>query len=66
MSALIRIGLRYLAAVLVARGLLLESDANMLANDPEMAAMIEAAIGAAIGAITEGWYMLARKYGWNK
>ena len=66
MSPLVRIALRYIAAVLIARGFLNEGDGNMLANDPELAAMIEVAVGAAIGAVTELWYTIARRFGWER
>lgn len=66
MSVFIRIFLRYLAGVLVARGLLMESDGNMLAGDPELAALLEMGIGMALGAISEAWYVLARRFGWSK
>lgn len=65
MGAIIRIGLRYGAGFLVARGLLGESDGNMLASDPEVAALIETGIGLALGAASEAWYWLAKKFGWS-
>lgn len=66
MSVFIRIALRYGAGILVTRGLLGESDGNMLASDPQVAAALEVAAGAVLGAISEGWYMLARRLGWAK
>jgi len=65
MSAIIRIVLRYGAGFLVARGLLGESDGNMLASDPEVAALIETGIGLALGAASEAWYYLAKRFGWG-
>jgi len=65
MGAIIRIGLRYGAGFLVARGLLGESDGNMLASDPEVAALIETGIGLALGAASEAWYYLAKRFWWN-
>jgi hypothetical protein len=66
MSAFVRIALRYLAAYLVARGLLTEGDGSMLSSDPDLAMLLETGVGFASGAIAEGWYMLARKFGWAK
>lgn len=66
MSVFVRILLRYLAGMLVARGLLMESDGNMLASDPEVASFLEMAAGAALGTLSEGWYMLAKKFGWKQ
>lgn len=65
MAPIIRIVLRYGAGFLVARGLLGESDGNMLAADPEVAAAIETGVGLAIGAVSEGWYWLAKRFGWG-
>lgn len=65
MGAIIRIGLRYGAGFLVARGLLGESDGNMLAADPEVAALIETGVGLALGAASEAWYYLAKRLGWD-
>lgn len=65
MGAIIRIGLRYGAGFLVARGLLGESDGNMLAADPEVAAAIEMGIGVALGAASEAWDYLAKRFGWS-
>lgn len=65
MGAIIRIALRYGAGFLVARGLLGESDGNMLASDPEVAALIETGVGLALGVASEGWYWLAKRFGWS-
>ena len=64
-GAIARILLRYLAGVLVARGLLMESDGNMFASDPDIAALMEMGVGVALGAISEGWYVVAKRMGWN-
>jgi hypothetical protein len=66
MSVFVRIFLRYLAGALVARGFLMESDGNLLATDPELASLIEMGLGLALGAVSEGWYAFARKFGWAK
>lgn len=66
MGVFVRIFLRWLAGFLIAKGIFSESDASMIANDPELAAMIEVGLGVALGAISEAWYFLARKFGWSK
>jgi hypothetical protein len=63
MTAVIaRIALRYAAAALVTRGLLSPDDGNTLMNDPDVLMLL----GAGLGAISEGWYWLAHKFGWSK
>ncbi|MCZ8545084.1 hypothetical protein OOJ09_12895 [Mesorhizobium qingshengii] len=62
---IIRIGLRYGAGFLVARGLLGADDAAGFSTDPDIAAAIEAGAGVAVGAVVEGWHYLARRFGWE-
>lgn len=62
---IIRIALRYLAGVLVARGLFGADDAAAIVADPDLAAAIEAGAGLGIGAVVEGWHYLARRFGWE-
>lgn len=59
---IVRIVLRYAAGVLLAKGLLPQEIADMIANDPELAAMV----GVGIMAGVEGFYVLARRFGWSK
>jgi hypothetical protein len=61
MSVFVRIFLRYLAGVLVAKGFLGDADGNMLATDPDVAALLEMSIGFAIGAASEAWYWLSKR-----
>lgn len=61
-AVLIRIALRYGAAVLVARGFLSDDAGNTLATDPD----VQLAIGVALGALAEGWYFVARRMGWER
>lgn len=61
-SQIVRIALRYLAMFLAARGFFSAEDGNMLADDPDLAALIEMAIGAAIGIGTEVWWWAAEKW----
>lgn len=64
-GVLVRIILRYGAGFLVAKGLLTPEDGTALGVDPDVAQMLEIGIGAAIGAGTELYYALARKFGWS-
>ncbi|RVC75150.1 hypothetical protein EN745_28245 [Mesorhizobium sp. M4A.F.Ca.ET.022.05.2.1] len=65
-AVIIRIALRYGAAVLVARGLLGAGDAAALSGDPDIQMALEAGIGLAIGLGTEAWHVLARKFNWQR
>lgn len=64
-SVLTRIVLRYLAAMLVAKGLLTSDMTDVFVTDPDILAAAEIAIGVVIGAVAEGWYYLARRLGWE-
>lgn len=63
-SVIARIVLRYLAGALVIKGLLPEDSG--IATDPDVLNVVEVTLGLAIGGVTEGWYWLARKFGWSK
>lgn len=65
-SVFIRIALRYGAGILVARGLLGSGDAAAFSADPDIQMAIEAGLGLAAAAISEGWYWLAHRFGWAK
>lgn len=65
MSVAVRIVLRYLAAILVAKGVLLPADGALFATDPEVVQAVEFALGVAIGAVVETWYWLAKRLGWR-
>jgi len=62
----IRILLRYLAAILVTRGLIAPDLGEMISRDPDVAMALQVASGALIAAIAEGWYYLAHRCGWAK
>lgn len=65
MAPFIRIGLRYLGGYLAARGWLAQGDSGMF-DDPDLVAALSFA-GAALCALAgEGWYWLARRFGWAK
>lgn len=61
-AVIVRIGLRYGVGYLVIHNLLTQEDAASLAVDPD----VQMAIGIALGAVVEGWYVLARRFGWSK
>ena len=58
MAPLIRIALRYLSGVLIARGMFSPDDAALFLDDE--------LIGALVAGLNEAWYYAARKYGWEK
>jgi hypothetical protein len=61
LAPFIRIGLRYLSAVLVTKGLIPSETGNALISDPEVAAAIEIALGVAIASVTEAWHAVTLK-----
>lgn len=61
-----RIVLRYAAGALVIKGLLPEEAGTQLATDADVLNILEIGLGLGIGAVTECWYFLARKFGWSK
>lgn len=66
LSVVIRIGLRYGAGVLVARGLIGSDDASAFSTDPDIQMALETGAGLALSAAAEGWYWLAHRFGWSK
>lgn len=65
-AVLARIFFRYLAGALIAKGILSPSMGDFINTDPDVAAAVEIVTGLAIGAATEGFYILARRFGWSK
>lgn len=63
-SVFVRIALRWVSGYLVIHGILGQEDASAIFTDPDFAMLLEPAIGFVIGAATEGWYALAKKFGW--
>mgnify|MGYP003459522747 CR=1 FL=1 len=57
-----RIIARYASGALVAYGVIPHEAGAELAMDPDLALMI----GAGLGALTEGFYALAVRFGWTK
>ena len=67
MTALIaRVALRYIAAILIYRGLITPEDGSFIASDPDMTMLIETGLGFAFGAIAEGWLWLSKRMGWER
>ena len=60
---LVRILLRYGAAVLVTRGLLGADDAAAISTDPDIAMAVEVGIGGAIGVGAEVWHWASARLG---
>ncbi|GGF56832.1 hypothetical protein GCM10007301_15660 [Azorhizobium oxalatiphilum] len=63
-GAILRVLLRYLAGILVARGLVSAADADTLTTDPDVMIIVETGAGILIGGATEAWYYLAKRFGW--
>lgn len=61
-----RIVLRYVAGALVIKGLIPEDTGTQIASDADLLGILETGLGLGIGALTEGWYYLARKFGWKR
>lgn len=62
MTAIVRIGLRYLGVFLATKGFV---GAQELSGDPEVAALVEMGIGLVVAASAEVWYALAKRFGWR-
>lgn len=60
MGAIARILARYGIGYLIAKGLPLEG----MVNDPDVVFVLELGLTAAAAAAVEGWYWLAKRYGW--
>jgi len=59
-----RIILRVIAGILIGRGWLSPEDGALLSSDPDLALLIEGAVGAVILSATEYFYYLAKRWGW--
>jgi hypothetical protein len=62
---LARLILRYIAGMLIAKGLLSDADGDWINSDPDLMELVTAGIGIAIAGATEWFYVLAKKYGWT-
>jgi uncharacterized membrane-anchored protein len=65
-APLARIIARYAAGALMTKGVIDASTAAMLGTDAEVIGIVQTVLGAAVGGITEGFYYLARRFGWSK
>lgn len=65
MAAIIRIALRYATFPLLYYGLINENEAMDLIADPEIAQWISLGLGILSPVIAEGWYWLAKRWGWR-
>lgn len=66
MAPIIRILLRYATFPLLYYGLINENEASDLIADPEIAQWFSLAAGFVAPFIAEGWYWLAKRWGWAK
>lgn len=66
MAPLIRILLRYLTMPLLAIGLILPHEQQEIIGDPAIVSFVSTALGMIAPMIAEGWWMLARRFGWNR
>lgn len=64
-AAIARILLRYASSALVAKGFMAPEVGNQLAVDPDVFQFAQVAIGLGLGAASECWYWLAKRWGWN-
>lgn len=59
-----RILLRYLAAALVARGLVSADLGSQIAGDADALTIMATVAGSLVAVAVEGWYWLAKRMGW--
>lgn len=66
MGPIVRIVLRYATFPLLYFGLINENEASDVITDPQIAQWVSLLAGMAAPFLTEGWYYLAKRYGWSK
>lgn len=64
MGAIVRILLRYVVGALVAKAFISPDLGNTIVADPEIEMALQLGLGLAIGAATETFYALAKRWGW--
>ncbi|MGF0540578.1 hypothetical protein ACQQ2Q_21495 [Agrobacterium sp. ES01] len=64
-AAIIRILLRYAAGPLILYGLISPEEATDIINDPDIHSYVGIAFGLLSPLIAEGWYALAKRFGWR-
>lgn len=62
LSPLVRIGLRYLSGILIAKGYSVNPD---LFTDPDVVSIACFGAGGLCAIVSEGWYTIARRRGWG-
>lgn len=66
MAPIIRILLRYLTMPLLYFGLITENEASHIIAEPEIVQWVSLGLGMIAPVISEGWWWLARRFGWNR
>lgn len=66
MAPLVRILLRYITLPLLALGLILPEEQQAIIADPELVSYASTGLGLLAPLVAEGWYVLARQFGWAK
>lgn len=61
MGAFARILARYGIGYLIAKGLPLDG----MVDDPDVIFLVEGGLTLAFAGVVEGWYYLAKRYGWT-
>lgn len=65
MAAIIRIILRYATFPLLALGLILPEEQQAIIADPDIVGWVSTGLGILSPIIAEGWYALAKRFGWR-
>ncbi len=65
MGPLIRIISRYGIGWLVGAGIISTDLGSLISADPDVQLAVEIAVGGIASAAVEGWYWLARRFGWR-
>lgn len=66
MAPIIRIFLRYATFPLLYFGLITEHEAADIIAEPEIAQWVSLGLGMIAPVISESWWWLARKFGWER
>lgn len=66
LAPITRIALRYGSMALVMFGLMSADTATALASDPDIMELAPVVVGALSSLVAEGWYFLARRFGWSQ
>jgi len=65
MAPIVRILLRYATGPLLLIGLILPEEQQSIISDPEIVGWVSTGLGILAPIIAEGWYWLAREFGWK-